>query len=79
MITRREFLDALAVGAAGLAVGTTAKSYGADCGRQRPPELCCDWVKRAWLCAPLVAEGEQKRRAHFACVRCGQQHSEEVR
>ncbi len=27
MITRREFLDALAVGAAGLAVGTTAKSY----------------------------------------------------
>ena len=27
MATRREFLDALAVGAAGLAVGTTAKSY----------------------------------------------------
>src|SRR6201984_3460750 len=27
MVTRREFLDALAVGAAGLAVGTTAKSY----------------------------------------------------
>src|SRR5260370_15962554 len=28
MVTRREFLDALAVGAAGLAGGTTAKSYG---------------------------------------------------
>jgi predicted dehydrogenase len=28
MVTRREFLDALAVGAAGLAVRTTAKSYG---------------------------------------------------
>src|SRR5712675_2725554 len=28
MFTRREFLDALVVGAAGLAVGTTAKSYG---------------------------------------------------
>ena len=28
MATRREFLDALAVGAAGLVVGTTAKSYG---------------------------------------------------
>ncbi len=27
MITRREFIDALAVGAAGLAVGTSAKSY----------------------------------------------------
>src|SRR6266481_870592 len=27
MVTRREFLDALAVGAAGLAVGTTAKNY----------------------------------------------------
>src|SRR6201998_4630142 len=27
MVTRRGFLDALAVGAAGLAVGTTAKSY----------------------------------------------------
>ncbi len=28
MVTRREFLDALAVGTAGLVVGTTAKSYG---------------------------------------------------
>jgi len=28
MITRREFLDALAVGAAGVAASTTAKSYG---------------------------------------------------
>jgi predicted dehydrogenase len=27
MVTRREFLDALALGAAGIAVGTTAKSY----------------------------------------------------
>src|SRR3982074_3185458 len=27
MVTRREFLDALAVGAAGLAVGTAAMSY----------------------------------------------------
>src|SRR5437667_12130786 len=27
MVTRREFIDALTVGAAGLAVGTTAKSY----------------------------------------------------
>jgi predicted dehydrogenase len=28
MVTRREFLDTMAVGAAGLAIGTTAKSYG---------------------------------------------------
>ena len=28
MVTRRDFLDTLAVGAAGLAVATTAKSYG---------------------------------------------------
>ena len=28
MITRREFLDTLAVGAAGLAIGSTARSYG---------------------------------------------------
>jgi len=28
MVTRREFLDALAVSAAGLATGTTANSYG---------------------------------------------------
>jgi predicted dehydrogenase len=28
MVTRREFLDGLAIGAAGLAVGSTAKSYG---------------------------------------------------
>ena len=28
MVTRREFLDTLAVGAAGLAISNTAKSYG---------------------------------------------------
>jgi hypothetical protein len=28
MVTRREFLDTLAVGAAGMAIGATAKSYG---------------------------------------------------
>src|ERR1700743_1470496 len=28
MVTRREFLDTLAVGAAGMALGSTAKSYG---------------------------------------------------
>src|ERR1700758_2688313 len=28
MVTRREFLDAVVMGAAGLAVGTTAKSHG---------------------------------------------------
>src|SRR5260370_41306684 len=28
MVTRREFLDTLAVGAVGLAIGSTAKSYG---------------------------------------------------
>src|SRR5260370_39137086 len=32
MVARREFLDALAVGAAGLAVGTTAKSYARIAG-----------------------------------------------
>src|SRR3989475_9840108 len=32
MVTRREFLDTLAVGAAGLAVGTTAKSYARMAG-----------------------------------------------
>jgi NADH/NAD ratio-sensing transcriptional regulator Rex len=28
LVTRREFLDTLAAGAAGLAIGSTAKSYG---------------------------------------------------
>src|SRR5260370_16933021 len=32
MVTRCEFMDAVAVGAAGLAVGTTAKSYGRIAG-----------------------------------------------
>ena len=32
MVTRREFLDTLAVGAAGFAVGSTAKSYGSILG-----------------------------------------------
>jgi predicted dehydrogenase len=32
MVTRREFLDTLAVGAAGLAIGSTAKSYGSILG-----------------------------------------------
>ena len=34
MITRREFLDTMAVGAAGLAVSSTAKSYAQIVGRQ---------------------------------------------
>ena len=37
--TRREFLDALAAGAAGLAVGATAKSYGQIVGLERAAEL----------------------------------------
>src|SRR6201998_3710773 len=36
MVTRREFLDALVVGAAGLAGGTTAKSYGRILGSNEP-------------------------------------------
>ena len=39
MVTRREFLDALAIGAAGLAAGTTAKSYARILGSNERPNF----------------------------------------
>ena len=41
MVTRREFLDALAVGAAGLAAGTTAKSHGQILGSNDRLNFAC--------------------------------------
>ena len=42
MVTRREFLDTVAIGAAGLAVGSTAKSYAQILGANDRSELCRD-------------------------------------
>jgi hypothetical protein len=40
-VLRREFLDGLALGAAGLAVGATAKSYGQIIGSNDRLNIAC--------------------------------------
>ena len=60
MVTRREFLDTLAVGAAGLAVGSTAKSYGQILGSNDRLNFAVIGLNWARLCSSFGAEGEQK-------------------
>ena len=60
MVTRREFLDTLAVGAAGLAIGSTAKSYGQIMGSNDRLNFAVIGSELACLCSSFGAEGEQE-------------------
>jgi len=67
MITRREFLDTLAVGAAGLAVGSTAKSYAQILGSNDRLNFAVIGVRsRAY--AHLSALKANKKDARITCV-----------
>jgi predicted dehydrogenase len=67
MITRREFLDTLAVGAAGLAVGSTAKSYAQILGSNDRLNFAVIGVRsRAY--AHLSALKANKKNARIAYV-----------
>src|SRR5260370_40395398 len=66
-------------GSGGAGGENNGEKLRADRGRQRPAELCGDRAEWARVRSPLVAEGEQERRAHLACLRRGRQYSEKVR
>jgi len=68
MVTRREFLDALAVGAAGLAVGTTAKSYAQIMGSNDRLNFAVNWSEWTRLCTSRGAQGEPGRGAPLTCL-----------
>ena len=78
MVTRREFLDTLAVGAAGLAIGSTAKSYGQILGSNDRLNFAVIGLNRTGLRSSFRAQGKQGCRTHRICLRCGQQYSEKV-
>jgi hypothetical protein len=51
MVTRREFLDALAIGATGLAVESTARSYGRILGaNDRVNFAVAEWARLRSSC-----------------------------
>ena len=59
MVTRREFLDTLAVGAAGLAIGSTAKSYGQILGSNDRLNFAVIGFM-ASICPSFRAQGKQR-------------------
>src|ERR1700734_760129 len=67
MITRREFLDTMAVGAAGLAVGSTAKSYAQIVGANNRLNFAIIGLNSRGY-AHLSALGANRDTAHVACV-----------
>ena len=60
MVTRREFLETLAVGAAAVGGGNNRKELCANSRLQRPPEFCGDRPEQPRLRASLFAEGKQE-------------------
>src|ERR1035438_1121380 len=70
MVSRREFLDTLAAGAAGLAIGSTAKSYGQILGsndRLNFAIMGLRWRGYAHLSA-LMANKDAARVSHICDV-----------
>jgi predicted dehydrogenase len=68
MITRREFLDTLAVGAAGLAVGTTAKSYAQILGSNDRLNFAVIGVRsRAYAHLSALKANKKDARIAYVC------------
>ncbi len=78
MVTRREFLDALAVGAAGLAVGTTAKSYGQILGSNDRLNFAVIGLNGRAYAHLSSLKANKSAGANLACLRCRQYHSPEI-
>ena len=79
MVTRREFLDTLAVGAAGLAMGSTAKSYGQILGSNDRLNFAVIGLNGRGYAHLSALKANRERCPHLACLRCGQQHPQEIR
>jgi len=68
MITRREFLDTLAVGAAGLAVASTAKSYGQILGSNNRLNFAVIGVRsRAYAHLSALKANKKDARIAYVC------------
>jgi predicted dehydrogenase len=68
MITRREFLDTLAVGAAGLAVGSTAKSYAQILGANDRVNFAVIGVRsRAYAHLSALKANKKDARISYVC------------
>ncbi|WP_353062971.1 Gfo/Idh/MocA family oxidoreductase [Tunturibacter psychrotolerans] len=68
MITRREFLDTLAVGAAGLAVGSTAKSYAQILGANDRVNFAVIGVRsRAYAHLSALKANKKDARIAYVC------------
>ena len=61
-----------------MAIASTAKSYGQILGSNDRLNFAVIGLQWPRLCASLLAQGQQERRAHLPCLRCGFQHPEEV-
>jgi predicted dehydrogenase len=68
MITRREFLDTLAIGAAGLAVGSTAKSYAQILGANDRVNFAVIGVRsRAYAHLSALKANKKDARISYVC------------
>ncbi|HEX7893260.1 MAG TPA: Gfo/Idh/MocA family oxidoreductase, partial [Terriglobales bacterium] len=68
MTTRREFLDTLAIGAAGLAVGTTAKSYAQIMGANERLNFAIIGLNgRAYAHLSSLKANQQAARVAYVC------------
>ena len=68
MVTRREFLDTLAVGTAGLAMGATAKSYGQILGsNDRLNFAVIGLHSRAYAHLSSLKANQAKARIAYVC------------
>ncbi len=68
MITRREFLDTLAIGAAGLAVGSTAKSYAQILGANDRVNFAVIGVRsRAYAHLSALKANKKVARIAYVC------------
>jgi hypothetical protein len=79
MVTRREFLDTLAVGAAGLAVGTTAKSYAQILGSNARLNFAVIGLNSRAYAHLSSLKANKDFGTHLLRLRCGQQHPAKVR
>ena len=75
MVTRREFLDTLAVGAAGLAIGSTAKSYGQIMGSNDRLNFAVIGLNGRAYAHLSALKANKNCCADCLCLRCGQQYS----
>ena len=79
MVTRREFLDTLAVGAAGWRSARPRRATGRSLGSNDRLNFAVIGLNSRAYAHLSALKANKADGAHLARVRCGQQHAEEVR